>query len=386
MAERGNDGGREEDDAARAIVELRLELSARTEQDTDQTAAELDQTHADTDQTAADLDQLASDADQVLADRDQHASDRDQAASDWVQAQTPIDTAAGRAYEASRAERDAASRERGSTATGRSDGTAQRAVTASRRDEVARGRDDTAAARDRNAEARDNAADARDRTVRQAWAVTAREPHDAVVDTRLRPGARARTVSVFGSSSRQQAALERGAAAADREAAAADREQAAVDRRRADLDGLTGVLQRGSGELALAEAITRWRGSGRPLVLALLDVDALRAVNDREGHAAGDGVLRDAVTAIVSTMRANDVTVRWSGDEFVCMLTDVTIEAASERITGIQRAFATMRPGSSISAGLAELSQRSERDDLEHLIARADAALRLAKANRNESS
>jgi diguanylate cyclase (GGDEF)-like protein len=346
----------------------------RTRQDADQTAADLDQTQADGDQEAADADQLASDVDQQLAARDQHASDRDQAAADWELSHSVPGTPAARAHESSRFERDAASVERGSTAALRSRSTAQRLATAARRDEVARVRDMTAASRDRTAVARDKAADARDRTAE------ARERHASEtghVDDALSP---LRALRISAASVRKQSALERIAAAADRVAAAADRQQAAVDRRQAGLDELTGVFRRGTGELALSHELARSRRSRRPLVLALIDVDGLKAVNDSEGHAAGDALLRDVVTAITSTMRAYDVTVRWGGDEFVCVLSDTSLEVASERVSGIQRALDALREGASISAGLAELN---EDDSLESLTARADRALYRAKATRD---
>lgn len=135
-----------------------------------------------------------------------------------------------------------------------------------------------------------------------------------------------------------------------------------------EIDSLTGVFRRGAGELALTHEIERSRRLGRSLVLAIIDVDALRDVNDGQGHAAGDALLREVPKAIISAVRSYDVTVRWGGDEFVCALSDVTLEAAAERVDGIQRALEARRSGASISVGLAELA---DNDTLESLIARA---------------
>ena len=191
-----------------------------------------------------------------------------------------------------------------------------------------------------------------------------------------------RTLRVSGASIREHAATERLSAAADREAAAADREQAAADRSYSGLDELTGVLRRGMGELALTHEIDRSRRSGRSLVLAVIDIDSLKVVNDTQGHAAGDALLRDVPAAIASAVRSYDVTVRWGGDEFVCGLSDVTVETAAERISEIQRALAVRRPPASVSVGLAELR---EEDTLESLVARADVALYKVKAGRKSS-
>jgi diguanylate cyclase (GGDEF)-like protein len=108
-------------------------------------------------------------------------------------------------------------------------------------------------------------------------------------------------------------------------------------------------------------------------------VDSLKSINDTEGHAAGDAILRDVPTAIAQTLRSYDITVRWGGDEFVCALSEVTSDVASERFAQVQRMLEALRPGASISVGLAELT---DDDTLESLVSRADAALYIAKSQR----
>jgi len=130
--------------------------------------------------------------------------------------------------------------------------------------------------------------------------------------------------------------------------------------------------------MALTREIERSRRSGRSLVLALIDVDGLKSVNDHQGHAEGDALLLDVATAVISTMRSYDVTVRWGGDEFVCALSETTLEVATRRVAEIQDALDARRPGASISAGLAELAD----DTLASLIARADSALYDVKSER----
>ena len=233
---------------------------------------------------------------------------------------------------------------------------------------MARVRDRTAAARDSLAETRDQAADVRDRAAEQ------REQRAAETGDLDEAIATARTLRDSGAAVRQQAALERLAAAADREHAAADRRQAASDRSDAGLDESTGIFRRGTGQLALTHEIDRSRRSGGSLVLAVIRVDDLRAVNDSEGHAAGDALLRDVPAAITSTLRSYDVTVRWGGDEFVCALSDVHLAAATGRVAGIQRALAERRPGATITVGLAELA---DGDTLESLLARARSGANL---------
>jgi diguanylate cyclase (GGDEF)-like protein len=280
-------------------------------------------------------------------------------------------------HEASRLEREAASRERSSTTDTRAGTTAQRLATAERRDEVAHARDVTAAIRDHTADVRDKAADARDAAadVREARAADTAEPNAAT--TRLR------ALRVAGASSRRQAARERVASATDREAAAADRDHAALDRDDAGLDELTGIFRRGTGELALAHEVDRSRRLGHPMVVAMIDVDALKAVNDSHGHATGDQLLRDVVAAITSTTRSYDITMRWGGDEFVCALSDVSLDVASKRTARITEALEELQHGATLTIGLAELR---DDDSLESLIARADADLYRTKGKRFTST
>ncbi len=342
-------------------------------QDADQTAADLDQTQAASDQSTSEADQQVSDTDQTLADRDQNASDRDQAAADRERSVASEDASTRQVHDAMRDVRDATRSEREASAADRSKTTDDRLAIATRRDEAARVRDVTAVARDRIARSRDEAAAARDSAAvaRERRAADAGVPDDTV--------AVLRTLRLSGALAREQAATDRDAAAADRQAAATDRQYAAIHRHLDGLDELTGVWRRGTGELTLMHEIDRSRRSGRSLVLTMIDVDALKAVNDTHGHPVGDALLREVATAIVSTLRSYDVTVRWGGDEFVAAMSDVSAKVASDRIAEIQRALDDHRPPASISAGCAELR---DDDTLDSLVARADAALYRGKDSR----
>lgn len=271
-------------------------------------------------------------------------------------------------------EQDGATPKRSATVAARSKTTAARLAAAIHRDELAASRDSAAAARDHAAQARDKAAAARDA------AAVAQIPRVSEASELARAIGTVGTLRLSSAARRQHSELERLAAAKDREAAAADRERAAGERRDAGLDDLTGVLRRGMGEVALTREIERSRRRQGSLVIAIIDVDDLKAVNDNLSHAAGDALLRDVGRAIVTTLRPYDVTVRWGGDEFVCALSNVTLELAASRIGEIQTALATIQPGTSFSAGLAELG---DDDNLESVILNADAALYSTKTSRN---
>jgi diguanylate cyclase (GGDEF)-like protein len=340
--------------------------SAQTRADSDQTLSDADQTSADADQGASEDDQELADRDQAQSSADQLSSDLDQEAADRELAASPDDATLLRVYEGSRADREAgtAMREAGSLA--RSTTAEERAVIALRRDETARARDLTALARDQASEARDDAAEAAEQTL----ASRGKSFQDAVK---------------HAAELRAQAATDRARAAADRDQAARDRDQAARDRaellaelKLAHLDELTGAFRRGLGEIALQQEIDRVRRGSGKLVLAYVDVDGLKGVNDRRGHGAGDELLRGIVFAMRARIRSYEPIVRFGGDEFVCSIADVDLDGAASRFDAIKRTLDESGEPGSFSVGLAEL--RTD-DSLAELIERADDALVAARSH-----
>ena len=218
------------------------------------------------------------------------------------------------------------------------------------RDATAAERDRRALERDRRAAHRDTLADGEQETDRRAAAVD-----------------------------RQAAAVDRRAAAADRRAAAADRQAAAADRERADTDELTGAMRRGSGLDALRRAIARAHRSAEPLAVAFIDVDGLKHVNDAQGHAAGDRLLRTVVGSVEANLRSYDLVIRYGGDEFVCVLEGMSVQHAGRRIAAINEALRAELGGAAITAGLVGLESGEGADDV---LARADRALYARRAER----
>ncbi len=329
----------------------------QTAADADQTAADADQTAADADQTAADSDQTSAERDQAFADGDQRASDRDQASADReVAAYSESGGAAPPAYEVSRTEREAGTFSRLLTLNDRGRSAHTRNISAARRDGTAAARDEAARQRDARAEVIDRAIAASD------------EPLSAKLE-RIR----------------ERAASDRARAAADRERAAQDRREAAAERARleselhsAHLDDLTGAFRREMGSLALDHEVQRARRYSQRFVLAFVDVDGMKTVNDRDGHAAGDRVLQIVVKTIRSKLRSFDPVVRYGGDEFVCGLGGTGLDDARRRFAAIARTV-TAEAGVGISVGLAELADGETSDQL---TARADALLLAAKKRR----
>ena len=330
-------------------------LDAQRAVNVDQAASDTDQSAADADQTGSDSDQAGSLDDDATSNQDQVASDRDQATADRDHASDSHHSKADdSAYDASRHDREATTMERLGSRL-------RRAQTASERDM-------TSVDRDRIAEARDKAG--RDRDVRAA------EVEKAAEEPRLSLEQQLDLV-------RAQAAADRARAAADRERAALDRANAARERARleaelqsAHLDELTGVYRREMGRLALSHEIDRARRSDGRFVLAFVDVDDLKVVNDRDGHAAGDRVLQIVVREIRSRLRSFDPIIRYGGDEFVCGLGGTDRAEAARRFDTIAAAIqADAQVG--ISVGMAALTGDETPNQL---IERADAAMLKVKA------
>jgi diguanylate cyclase (GGDEF)-like protein len=323
-------------------------LAAQTSADSDQSAADADQTSSDADQAASTSDQRAADHEQLASDRDQAIADRDHAAS------TGLNPTSERDYLATRDEREMMSFERLESRLERLTTSAEREVTATHRDANAQLRDVTGSIRDASSS-------------------------DAAGPSTPAPEALLKELEDV----RAQAAADRAVAAADRARAAMDRANAARERakleaelRSAHLDELTGAYRREMGQLALSHEIDRARRSDGRFVLAFVDVDRLKEVNDRDGHAAGDRVLQVVVREIRSNLRSFDPIIRYGGDEFVAGLGGTDLEEAQRRFEKIGIAIeGDAKVG--ISVGLAVLAPDDTPDQLTE---RADAAMLQVKA------
>lgn len=104
----------------------------------------------------------------------------------------------------------------------------------------------------------------------------------------------------------------------DRNTAVSDRAASAFERDFAAFDSLTGVYVRHTGLAVLDHEIARTRRSNSGLVVAFIDVDHLKQVNDADGHAAGNALLVAVATALRGELRSYDLILRYGGDEFVC--------------------------------------------------------------------
>ncbi|WP_258042399.1 diguanylate cyclase [Paenibacillus sp. UNC499MF] len=87
--------------------------------------------------------------------------------------------------------------------------------------------------------------------------------------------------------------------------------------RYASLDALTGVLNRGHGMTLLQQELVQCREQGRELAVCFVDINNLKEVNDRYGHAEGDSLINKACEVLQRNLEPQDYLFRYGGDEFV---------------------------------------------------------------------
>ena len=277
---------------------------------------------------------------------------------------------------------DAAAHDRSALARKRS--TKDRDAVSALRDETGEARLQTGEDRDRAAALRDRVAEGRDELARR---------HDLEDDA----DASREDILLRAKRDRARAAIDRARAADDRARAASDRSQAARERgeaarnrieaaaslKLAAIDELTGAWTRRFGLEEISRELERAHRTGSRLVLAFIDVDGLKEINDQQGHLAGDALLQRLGEVLRANVRPYDVIVRYGGDEFVCAMPNLRARAARERFEAIAAAMTAIDAGYSVTLGLAEADLS---DSLEGLVSRADADLLEARGSRKNDS
>jgi diguanylate cyclase (GGDEF)-like protein len=152
----------------------------------------------------------------------------------------------------------------------------------------------------------------------------------------------------------------------------------------AAVDPLTGLVTRRVLDEAAASALSG-ATSSEGTSLILLDVDNFKTINDRHGHPAGDAVLVELATMIVSRTRSEDVVCRLGGDEVAVLLPacsrDAVRRRAEELLADVDAHVFPVdgHDGLTVSVSVGVAHAPSAADDLRSLYAAADAALYEAK-------
>ncbi|MFL5446811.1 MAG: diguanylate cyclase, partial [Myxococcales bacterium] len=153
----------------------------------------------------------------------------------------------------------------------------------------------------------------------------------------------------------------------------------------AQTDGLTGLPNFRSFHARLEEEVARGDRYSHPLACAMVDLDGLKQINDRLGHAAGNRAILALADAVREELRDTDFAARYGGDEFVVLLPQTNAQAAGLFAERLRRRLLAVSEQAGLpvraSIGVAALTpdEVAASDAAEDLLRRADEQLYKAK-------
>jgi len=166
---------------------------------------------------------------------------------------------------------------------------------------------------------------------------------------------------------------------------ARSRQMAAQLKEQATRDPLTGTLNRRAFHQELIAEVGRSQRYGRPLCLAMFDLDHFKQLNDELGHLAGDQALQNFCRLCEQQARRTDIFARFGGEEFVLLMPETDAEQAQLLLERIRQTLAEQqflyldqRYQLQVSIGVADLATSGSPDQL---LRQADLALYQAKAS-----
>ena len=146
-------------------------------------------------------------------------------------------------------------------------------------------------------------------------------------------------------------------------------------------DQLTNLYNRHYLQDNLPQILVAADQTGRQPLLAIIDIDHFKPVNDTHGHDVGDKVLVEVAHVLMEAASANDILARYGGEEFVLIMRDASLDAACTRLDAMRQAVAMRNPAGiplTISIGV---TARQTGENYRSLFSRADKAVYQAKAN-----
>jgi len=144
-------------------------------------------------------------------------------------------------------------------------------------------------------------------------------------------------------------------------------------------DDLTGVANRRTFELNLELELSRAARAGTPLVVAMIDIDHFKAVNDNYGHWTGDQTLQRVAAALASTVRSYDLLARYGGEEFVAIMPGADLEEGAAVAERLRAAVEALEQEPRVTASIGVACFPSNVVDKESLLKAADEAKYVSK-------
>ncbi|NNJ18412.1 diguanylate cyclase [Pseudomonas putida CSV86] len=161
------------------------------------------------------------------------------------------------------------------------------------------------------------------------------------------------------------------------------REHLEEQRQKALVDPLTGLPNRAAWSERLELEVAEWEEKGGQLLMAILDLDHFKRINDSYGHLAGDKVLKIVANELRKRLRPRDFIARFGGEEFVLLVPQTTVTGGLQLAESLRAAveacpfhFKGERVTITLSVGMTEFRD-GERSDT--VLKRADEALYRAK-------
>ncbi|TWC20921.1 diguanylate cyclase [Pseudomonas sp. SJZ085] len=117
------------------------------------------------------------------------------------------------------------------------------------------------------------------------------------------------------------------------------RENLEEQRQKALIDPLTGLPNRAAWTERLEHEVAQWQRHGNSLLMAMLDLDHFKRINDNYGHLAGDRVLKIIATVLRKRLRGSDFIARFGGEEFVLLVPDTPLASGAKLAEGLRAAI-----------------------------------------------
>ncbi len=149
-------------------------------------------------------------------------------------------------------------------------------------------------------------------------------------------------------------------------------------------DVLTGLGNRRLLDETLARELARHARRGEACSIVTLDLDAFKALNDRDGHAAGDAMLAAVGAVLGELLRAQDTAVRQGGDEFLIVLPQTDAAGAQRVALVVRERLLTLGRPHGVGASMGTATFPDDGRSAAQLLDAADARLREAKGRRSE--